>query len=53
MSEILALICYMLGDWISRSPLCNFRIGAVIYQKLMLWSCDLDKKEKIWKTPNE
>lgn len=53
MSDILALVCYMLGDWISRSPLCNLRIGAMAYQKLMLWSSGLDKNDKIWRTPNE
>lgn len=50
MNDTLALIFYMIGDWISRSPLCNFRIGGIAYQKLMLWSLDLDKKEKIWKS---
>lgn len=50
MNDFLAIVCYMIGNWISRSPLCNFRIGGAAYQKLMAWSVNLDKKEKIWRS---
>ena len=48
MKDFLSLVCFMLGDWISRSPLANFEIGGTAYQKLMKWSVELDKSEKIW-----
>jgi len=48
MRDFLSLVCYMLGDWISRSPLANFEIGGTAYQKLMKWSVDLDRNDKIW-----
>lgn len=48
MRDFLSLVCYMLGDWISRSPLANFEIGGTAYQKLMKWSVELDRNDKIW-----
>ena len=48
MMDTLALICFMLGDWISRTPLLNIKIGWMAYQKLMLWTVELDKHDKLW-----
>ncbi len=51
-SEWMSLIAYHLGDWVSRVPcLLSTTPGYKAYQKLMGWSADLDKREKIWKTP--
>ena len=50
--EWAALIFYHLGDIVSRIPgLLSIPPGYKAYQKLMGWSADLDKREKIWKTP--
>jgi len=50
----LSLLLYKLGDIVSRIPgaLC-VTPGYKAYQKVMCWSVDLDKRGKIWKTPDK
>jgi len=50
MRIVLSYILYLIGDIISRTIMfwgdgCGFRI----YNKVMLWSVDLDTEGKIWK----
>jgi len=47
-----------MGDFISNLFYYNFfckfsRLLYPIYSKLMLWSMDLDKNEKVWKVTNK
>jgi len=56
MKTILSYIFYGIGHIISLTLLrVNFLsyIGYPIYRICMLWSCDLDTKQKIWKEPTE
>lgn len=48
MRDFLSLVCFMMGDWVSRSPLVNLEIGGMVYQRLMKWSVELDRNDKIW-----
>jgi len=48
MRLILSYILYFIGDIISRT-LMSYGFGFKIYNKVMLWSVDLDKEGKIWK----
>jgi hypothetical protein len=48
MKLLLSYILYIIGDIISRTFIC-YSIGFKIYNKIMLWSVDLDKEGKIWK----
>ena len=46
----LSYILYIIGDIISRTIMFwGDGYGFKIYNKVMLWSVDLDKKGKIWK----
>ena len=51
MKTLLAYVLYYLGDFVSR--FLRITNGAVypLYSRLMLWSCDLDTKGRIWKLP--
>lgn len=50
MRYILSYFLYIIGDIISRTTmLFGDGYGFKIYNKVMLWSVDLDKKGKIWK----
>ena len=45
----LAWTLYWIGDLVSRTFM-RFGWGYKIYNKVMLWSVDLDKDKKIWKS---
>jgi hypothetical protein len=50
MRYILSYLLYIIGDIISRTTmLFGNGYGFKIYNKVMLWSVQLDKKGKIWK----
>jgi len=50
MRYILSYLLYIIGDIISRTiMLFGDGYGFKIYNKVMLWSVQLDKKGKIWK----
>jgi hypothetical protein len=50
MRYILSYILYIVGDIISRTTMFwGDGYGFKIYNKVMLWSVDLDKECKIWK----
>ena len=50
MRYILSYFLYIVGDVISRTiMLYGDGYGFKIYNKVMLWSVDLDKQAKIWK----
>jgi len=50
MKLILSYILYWIGDFISRTIMFwGDGYGFKIYNKIMLWSVDLDTKGKIWK----
>jgi len=58
MRVIVSKILYYMGDLISNlfyyKFFCKFsRLLFPIYSKLMLWSVDLDKNEKVWKVTNK
>jgi hypothetical protein len=48
MRLLLSYILYFIGDIISIT-LMSYGFGFKIYNKLMLWSVDLDREGKIWK----
>ena len=48
MKSLLSLICYAIGDLISLTTM-HLGIGYSVYNKLMLWSSDLDEHGIIWK----
>jgi hypothetical protein len=48
MRLILSYILYFIGDIISRTFMFS-QYGFKIYNKIMLWSVDLDHDGKIWK----
>jgi hypothetical protein len=48
MRLILSYILYFIGDIISVT-LMSYGFGFKIYNKIMLWSVDLDNEGKIWK----
>ena len=48
MKSLLSLICYAIGDLISLTTM-RLGIGYSAYNKLMLWSSDLDEYGIIWK----
>ena len=48
MKIFLSYILYVIGDTISRTFIC-YSFGFKLYNKVMLWSVDLDKEGKIWK----
>ena len=51
MKLILSYIFYIIGDIISKTLMTwGNGLGYNVYNKLMLLSSDLDKKNKIWKT---
>lgn len=41
-------VLYFIGDLISRTTM-RWGDGYPIYNKIMLWSVNLDKKGKLWK----
>lgn len=50
MRIIASYILYFIGDTISRTTMFwGNGYGFKIYNKVMLWSVDLDNKGKIWK----
>jgi len=50
MRYILSYLLYIIGDIISRTiMLFGDGYGFKLYNKVMLWSVQLDKKGKIWK----
>jgi len=50
MRIVLSYILYLIGDIISRTIMFwGDGYGFKIYNKVMLWSVDLDNKGKIWK----
>lgn len=50
MKYLLSLTFYHIGDIISRTTMQWFNgLGYSIYSQLMIWSVDLDEKDKIWK----
>jgi hypothetical protein len=50
MKLILSYILYIIGDLISRTLMTwGNGYGFKFYNKIMLWSVDLDKQGKIWK----
>lgn len=46
----LAWLCYGAGDLISHT-LLRWGYGYRAYNRLMRWSCELDKDEVIWRRP--
>jgi len=49
MKTLFAYVLYYLGDFVSKFlTITNGRLYP-LYSKLMLWSCDLDTGNKIWK----
>jgi len=48
MRLLLSYILYFIGDIISIT-LMSYGFGFKIYNKVMLWSVDLDNEGKIWK----
>ena len=48
MKSLLSLICYAIGGLISLTTM-RLGIGYSAYNKLMLWSSDLDEHGIIWK----
>ena len=48
MRLVLSYILYFIGDIISRT-LMFWGYGFKFYNKIMLWSVDLDNEGKIWK----
>ena len=48
MKLTLSYILYLIGDIISRTFI-SYSFGFKLYNKVMLWSVDLDTKGKIWK----
>jgi hypothetical protein len=48
MRLVLSYILYLIGDIISRT-LMFWGYGFKLYNKVMLWSVDLDNEGKIWK----
>jgi len=56
MKTILAYILYYIGHVISLTLLrVNIlsHVGYPMYRWFMIWSSDLDTKQKIWKEPTE
>ena len=50
LKETLSRILYHIGDIISLTTMrFGYGYGWRIYNKIMLWSVDLDKNGKIWK----
>jgi len=50
MKYYLSLILYHIGDIISDTiMLWGNGFGYSLYRQIMLWSCNLDTKSKIWK----
>lgn len=50
MKYLLSLTFYYIGDIISRTTMQWFNgFGYSVYSQLMIWSVDLDEKDKIWK----
>ena len=50
MKYLLSLTFYHIGDIISRTTMQWLNgLGYSIYSQLMIWSVDLDEKDKIWK----
>lgn len=50
MKYLLSLTFYYIGDIISRTTMQWFNgFGYSVYSRLMIWSVDLDEKDKIWK----
>lgn len=54
MKYLFSYFLYLVGDIISRTTMIWFNgLGFNLYQKVMLWSCDLDIEGKIWKYPKK
>lgn len=54
MKIVVSYICYVLGDLISRTTMFwGNGFGYGLYQKLMLWSVDLDTTGRIWTFKNK
>ena len=53
MKYYFALVLFWIGDKIS-IPMCKWDWAFLypIYNKLMIWSSDLDKEGRIWKNGN-
>lgn len=50
MKLLLSKLLYHAGDLISRTTMrWGDGFGYPVYSKLMLWSVDLDTKQKLWK----
>ena len=50
MRLMLSKILYYIGDFISRTTMVwGDGYGFKVYNKVMLWSVDLDKEGKVWK----
>jgi len=50
MKHLVSLFLYYVGDIISRTTMVwGNGFGYSAYRVIMLWSCDLDTKGKIWK----
>jgi hypothetical protein len=50
MKQLLSHICYFLGDMISKLLYWDLLSWVYpVYNKLMIWSSDLDEKGEIWK----
>jgi hypothetical protein len=53
MKQLLAHLLYFLGDLISRLFYWDlFSFMYPVYNRIMLWSSDLDQKGEIWKKPD-
>jgi hypothetical protein len=50
MRLVLSKILYYIGDFISRTTMAlGNGYGFKLYNKVMLWSVDLDTEGKVWK----
>jgi hypothetical protein len=50
MKLLLSRILYVIGDWISITTMrWGDGYGYPLYNKIMLWSVDLDTHGKVWK----
>jgi len=50
MKHLISLLLYYIGDIISRTTMIlGDGYGYKLYNKVMLWSVDLDTEGKVWK----
>lgn len=53
MKTLFAYVLYYLGDFVSKFMAITNGYVYPLYNKLMLWSNDLDTENKIWSKPDD